>query len=119
MKQFVILSFLILACIVLSAQSEILGKWKTFDENSGKARAVIEIYQSGDSYASKVIQTFPEPGKDSDPICEKCPGEDKGKKIIGLEIIKDMGYDDGQMDKLAEELMELKAKIKTKISLDS
>ena len=98
MKLSVLIPLLLLSSISLKAQNEILGNWKTIDENTGKARAVVEISQRGDNYVGKIIKTFPEPGEEIDPICDKCPGEDKDQKIIGLEIIKDMVYDDDEWD---------------------
>ena len=98
MKQSILLALFILTGLALHAQDEILGKWKTIDENTGKARAVVEIYQIGELYAGKIIKTFPEPGGDVDPICDKCEGEDNGKKIIGLEIIRDLVYDDEEWE---------------------
>ncbi len=93
MKRTVYLTLILLLGLSMNAQDEIIGKWKTIDENTGKARAVVEIFQQGDIFAGKIIKTFPGPGEDVDPICDKCQGADKDKKIIGLEIIKDLIYD--------------------------
>ena len=94
MKLSFLIPLLLLSTLSLKSQEEILGKWKTIDENTGKARAVVEIYRNGDIYAGQIIKTFPGPGEDADPICDKCQGEDNDKKIIGLEIIKDLVYYD-------------------------
>ncbi len=81
----------------LQAQS-IVGKWKTVDDNTGKERSVVEIFQQGDKYFGKIIKFFPEPGDDPDPICDECKGAKKGKKIVGLQIIEDMEKDGDQYD---------------------
>lgn len=76
----------------LQAQS-IVGKWKTIDDVSGKPRSVVEIFQVGEKYFGKIIEFFPEPGDDPDPICDECKGKKKGEKIVGLQIIEDMEQD--------------------------
>jgi uncharacterized protein (DUF2147 family) len=40
----------------------------------------------------KVISIVPQPNEPPDPVCDKCPKHDSrfGKKIIGMEIIRDM-----------------------------
>ncbi len=94
MKNVFLITLLLMSCVIGSAQSEIVGKWNTIDEHTGKVRAVVEIFKKGENYAGTIIQTFPELGKDPDPICTKCQGEDKDQKIIGMEIIRDMVFDD-------------------------
>ena len=69
----------------LSAQS-IVGKWKTIDDNTGKERSVVEIYEKDGRFFGKIIQLFREPGEDPDPVCDECKGAKKNKKIIGMEI---------------------------------
>ncbi len=78
------------------AQNSIVGKWKTIDDNSGKPRSVVEIYKKGTKYFGKVVRTYPNPGEDADPVCELCPGDRKNKKVIGMEIIKNMQFDDDE-----------------------
>lgn len=79
----------------LQAQS-IVGKWKTVDDNSGKERSVVEIFQEGDKYYGKIIKFFSGPGDDPDPICDECKGKKKGQKIVGMQIIEDMEQDGDQ-----------------------
>lgn len=82
----------------LLAQNEIVGQWKTIDDNSGKARSIVEIYKSNGKYQGKIIQLFRDAGEEQDPVCTECSGSDKSKKIIGLQIIKDLEYDDEEWD---------------------
>ncbi|HEU5291782.1 MAG TPA: DUF2147 domain-containing protein [Cyclobacteriaceae bacterium] len=74
------------------SQSSILGKWTTIDDESGKARSVVEIMERGSRVFGKIIKIHPNSGQDPDPVCDKCPEDDTryNKKIIGLEIIQDM-----------------------------
>ena len=88
----ILLITLMLACTSLLAQ-DIVGTWKTIDDESGKPRSVVEIYEKDGAYFGKIIKLFREPGEDPDPICDECSGKKKNQKVIGMEIITDMQYD--------------------------
>lgn len=77
------------------SQEAILGKWKTLDDETGKPRSVVEIYERGGKYYGKIIKLFREPDEEPDPLCTECEGELNGKKIIGMEIITDLKYNKG------------------------
>jgi uncharacterized protein (DUF2147 family) len=81
------------------AQSSILGKWTTIDDESGEARSVVEIMERGSKVFGKIIKLYPDPGEDPDPICDKCPEDDErfNKKIIGLEIIRNMKWSEKEL----------------------
>jgi uncharacterized protein (DUF2147 family) len=82
------------------AQTTVLGKWRTIDDNTGKEKSIVEITERGGKVYGKIIRIFPEPGKNTDPICDKCPEDDSryNKKVIGMEIIKDMIKSDDEYD---------------------
>ena len=82
----------------------IVGKWITIDDNSGEQKSVVEIFEKGGRYFGKITKLFPEAGEDPDPVCDKCENDDPRylKKIIGMEIIRDMkksddSYSDGDI----------------------
>lgn len=73
-----------------SHAQDVIGKWKTIDDNSGEEKSVVEIFENGGKIYGKVIRIFTKAGDDPDPVCNNCP-EDDGryqKKIIGMEIIR-------------------------------
>jgi uncharacterized protein (DUF2147 family) len=74
------------------AQLAIIGKWKTIDDNTGKERSIVEIFQKGDKVFGKVTNLYRDKGEDPDPICNECEENDDRykKKIIGMEIIRNM-----------------------------
>ena len=82
------------------AQEAISGKWKSIDEKTGDVKSVIEIMERGSKIYGKIIKLFPKPNEDKDPVCDKCPREDDrfNKKIIGMEIIKDMIKDGDEFE---------------------
>lgn len=83
---------------LLSNAQSITGKWKTLDDNTGEEKSIVEIFEKGGKFYGKVIKIFLKPGEDPDPVCDKCPKDDlrSNKKIIGLEIIKDMRKSDDE-----------------------
>jgi uncharacterized protein (DUF2147 family) len=72
------------------AQTSVLGKWKTVDEETGEEKSVIEIFERNGKVFGKIVKIFTQ--EDPDPICEACPEDDPRyrKKIIGMEIIQNM-----------------------------
>lgn len=95
-----ILPFWLLA-LVASAQTNVVGKWKTIDE-SGKETSIIEIFERKGKIYGKILEIFPGPNDQKDPVCEKCDKDDPryNKKVIGMEIIVALEkdgeeYDDG------------------------
>lgn len=79
--------FLILAASMfsLSAQS-VTGKWKTFDDETGEAKSIVEITEQGGKIYGKVIEILNPKHKTAK--CQNCPGEDKDKPVLGLIVIK-------------------------------
>ncbi|MBU1099084.1 MAG: DUF2147 domain-containing protein [Bacteroidetes bacterium] len=84
----------------------IIGKWKTIDDETGKEKSVVEIYQKNDGkYYGKIIKLFRKEGEDPDPVCDKCDEDDAryNKKILGMEIVtaleknEDNEYEDGEI----------------------
>lgn len=72
-----------------------VGRWKTFDDETGKAMSVTEVYvtKNGD-LAAKVIETLNTPNA----TCTKCSGAKKDKPIIGMMVfwnVKKSGDDWG------------------------
>ena len=97
MKKFIstitIFSFLMLFSSTIFSQS-IVGNWKTIDDETNKAKSVVEIYKGGDSkYYGKVIKLFREPGEDKNPKCTECNDHRKNKPMIGMIIITGMEKD--------------------------
>lgn len=69
------------------AQNSPLGRWKTFDDATGKAMSVVEVYEAkGGTLAAKVVETLNEPNAK----CNKCSGDKKGKPVIGMVILWDL-----------------------------
>ncbi|WP_124639860.1 MULTISPECIES: DUF2147 domain-containing protein [Amniculibacterium] len=71
--------------------AQIEGKWKTIDDETGKAKSIIEIYKKSDGkYYGKISQLLTKPEHDT---CVKCKDDRKNKPLIGLEIVRDLSKD--------------------------
>ncbi len=103
MKKLLLLLLVLIPACGLGAQS-IVGKWNTIDDNTGKERSVVEIFERDGLIFGKVARIFTQPGEDPDPVCDDCSKDDPryNKKIIGMEIVQNMKksggeYSDGQI----------------------
>ncbi|SME96167.1 DUF2147 domain-containing protein [Pseudogulbenkiania subflava] len=60
------------------------GTWKTIDDETKQAKALVQISEGADGQLSgKIIKLFNKP----DAVCEKCDGANKGKPVNGLTIV--------------------------------
>jgi uncharacterized protein (DUF2147 family) len=89
MKQFILTINLLLLAGMVSAQS-ITGKWKTIDDETGKPKSIVQIFERNGKYYGKVEQLFREPSEDQDPVCKDCTDDRKDKRVIGMEVVRDM-----------------------------
>jgi uncharacterized protein (DUF2147 family) len=77
------------------AQSQtVIGKWKTIDDETGKAKGIIEIYEKSGKIYGKVVDILEQEHKKK--FCIKCSGEDKNKPILGMIIIKGLSKDNSE-----------------------
>ncbi len=89
-----------LAILIVStsawAQNPIVGKWKSIDDKSGAVRSIVEITERGSKLYGRIVKIFPQPHEDPDPLCNECSSDDDRykKKILGMEIIRDMKKND-------------------------
>ena len=72
--------------------SSITGLWKTIDDETGKKKSIVEIYEQDGKYFGKIVKLFREPGEDPDPVCDKCPDGDprKDQPTKGMVILTDL-----------------------------
>lgn len=105
MKKSLYIVFILVAAFQADAQS-IVGQWKSIDDNTGKPRSVVEVYQDGDLFYGKIVKLFRAEGEEQNPMCEECKGEKKGQPIIGMQIISDMKYDKRSNEYVKGEIMD-------------
>ncbi len=92
MKRIKISLLLILFVSILSANAQgVLGKWKTFDDETGDAKSIVEITEKDGKIYGKIIDIL-NPAKKA-AKCVDCPDSDKDKPVLGLYIIKGLTKD--------------------------
>jgi len=86
---------------IFFAQSQtVIGKWKTIDDETGKAKSIVEIYEKSGKIYGKVVDILEEENKKR--VCTNCSGDDKNKPILGMTVIKGLSkkgseYTDGKI----------------------
>ncbi len=71
--------------------AQIEGKWKTIDDETGKAKSIVEITKnSKGQYVGKIVQLLAKPENNT---CVKCTDDRKNKPLLGLEIIRGLNKD--------------------------
>ena len=71
----------------LAFSQSIVGKWKTIDDKTGKAKSVVKIYKAKNGLYYGKIEQLLDPSRDPNVVCTKCTGANKDKPIVGLVII--------------------------------
>lgn len=90
MKKLCLLFALLILITITNAQS-IVGTWKTIDDETGKAKSHVEIYEKDGKYYGKIVHIIDQTKKDD--LCTACDGYKKDKKILGMEIIEGLVKD--------------------------
>ena len=70
-----------------AAETSPVGLWKTIDDETGKVKSLVRISELNGELEGRVEKVFSPPAKSSDPICDQCEGERKGKPVIGMIIM--------------------------------
>ena len=84
---------------VVQAQN-VVGKWKTIDDETGEPRSIVDVFEKNGKVYGKVVKLIRTPAEDPDPVCQDCSEDDDryNKKIIGMEILRDMEKSDDAYD---------------------
>nr|WP_299337557.1 DUF2147 domain-containing protein [Allomuricauda sp.] len=83
---------LFLGMVQTSYTQGIFGKWKTIDDNTGTAKAIVEVYEENGKMNAKILQVL-EKGREN-AKCIKCKGDLKDKPIKGMHIISNFKQSD-------------------------
>ncbi len=90
-----LLSFFVALSTLVSAQTPV-GMWKNIDDETGEAKANIQVYEENGKLYGK-ITAFLRKNADPNAICTNCKSGDsrKNQKIMGMVIMRDMQLKDG------------------------
>jgi uncharacterized protein (DUF2147 family) len=67
-----------------------VGLWEQVDETSGKPESWFRITERNGVYQGNIVKIFFKPGDDENWLCDKCEGDQQGKPVLGLALIKGM-----------------------------
>ncbi|WP_367393096.1 DUF2147 domain-containing protein [Lewinella sp. LCG006] len=85
--KYLLSTLLLFTSLVFAYAQSPIGVWKTIDDNSGKARSKVEIYERNGKLYGKVIDLLLKP---DDTLCEACEGDKKNKPIVGMVIVENL-----------------------------
>ncbi|MFS1522886.1 DUF2147 domain-containing protein [Microbulbifer sp. 2304DJ12-6] len=85
-RNLLLVTFSLLIALQASA-ADVVGQWRTIDDETGQPKSIVEIYEKDGKYYGKIAELLSEP---RDTVCEKCPGELKGKPLVGMDVITGM-----------------------------
>jgi uncharacterized protein (DUF2147 family) len=71
-----------------SAQNTPIGLWKSMDDKTAEAKAEIRIKDSGAGVLTGVVERSLVKDGSTDPNCDLCTDDRRGKPKLGLEIIR-------------------------------
>lgn len=91
MKRILTVVVLFISCVFYSQNKDVLGKWKTIDDETGKPKSIVEIYEKSGKIYGKVIEILDIVHKNN--LCKECSGEDANKPILGMIVIKGLTQD--------------------------
>jgi uncharacterized protein (DUF2147 family) len=64
-----------------------VGYWKTIDDRTGHSRSIVRIVEVNGELRGRIEKLLAPPKDDPDPICKKCTGDKKNKRVRGLEFL--------------------------------
>lgn len=87
---------MLVSALVFSQTVE--GRWKTIDDETGKAKSIVEISIKNGKLYGKIIKLYREEGENPDPSCTDCTDSRKNQKIIGMTIITGLEKDGNEWE---------------------
>ena len=94
-------SFAASVASALAQNDSAIGKWKTFDDKTGRAKSIVQITEENGELTGKVLEVLDSPAGPH-PLCKPCQGERKDQPVEGMTILwgakKDgASWDNGQI----------------------
>jgi uncharacterized protein (DUF2147 family) len=91
MKKIILLILLFVSTTFYAQNQGIVGKWKTIDDKTGKAKSIVEIYEKSGKFYGKVVEIIDASRRND--LCIGCSGEDTNKPVLGITVIKGLSKD--------------------------
>jgi len=74
----------------IAIQPSPVGRWKTVDDTTGKAKSLVQIWEANGRVYGKIEQLLEPDPKYPNPRCVRCIGDLKDKPVIGMRILWDL-----------------------------
>ena len=87
-----VLLFVLFAFPFIMQAQDVIGKWKTIDDETGKAKSIVEIYKAKDGKIYGKIHKILTSGEENKK-CTLCTGSLKDKPMLGMVILKGLSKD--------------------------
>ncbi|MCK9325813.1 MAG: DUF2147 domain-containing protein [Bacteroidales bacterium] len=98
MKKLQLTGLLVAALLFAGGQifgQDVVGKWRTIDDETNLQKSIVQIWISGGKLYGKILETFDDDGvTPTDDTCDKCKGALKDKRIRGMVIISGLTRSD-------------------------
>lgn len=91
MKKNTLLIIIVLFFSITGNSQSITGKWKTVDDETGKEKSIVEIYESEGKIYAKIVKLLIK--SEENKVCENCKGANKNKPLKGMIIINGLKKD--------------------------
>jgi uncharacterized protein (DUF2147 family) len=93
---------LLCAGAALAQSASPAGLWKTFNDRTGDADALVRIVEERGEFVGRVEKVFSPPNDSPNPVCEQCPGEFRNQPVVGMAILRGVrrvqgGYTEGMI----------------------
>ncbi|MGY0798345.1 DUF2147 domain-containing protein [Lysobacter sp. A286] len=88
-----LLALLLVLPMSALAQQTPIGTWTTIDDDTGKAKSTVEIYQADNGTLSGRVLEVMQSAQGDNPVCSECDGERKNQPIEGMVILWDAKQD--------------------------
>jgi uncharacterized protein (DUF2147 family) len=72
----------------------VVGEWKTIDDDTGVAKSIVEVYKEDGKVFGKVKRILREDKRDV--RCTECEGERKNEKVEGMVILRNLTKDNDE-----------------------
>jgi uncharacterized protein (DUF2147 family) len=82
------------AAIPTADRASPVGSWRTFDDRTGKARAIVQIYERQNEFFGRIESTLT--AMPDTRVCLSCSDDRKNQPIIGLVIMRNVKFEDGE-----------------------
>jgi uncharacterized protein (DUF2147 family) len=71
-----------------------VGRWRTVDDKTGKARAIVQIYEKQNEFFGRIESTLT--ALPDTRVCLSCSDDRKNQPIIGLIVMRHVRFEDGE-----------------------